>query len=182
MLTYREFWCKIGSGITDITKLSIEGLNMKLSLIVPCYNEQDNVELFYSETVKAFADVDFDYEFVIDPEILNCESLNLILQPLVENAILHGVEKKTDGERGKIEIRGWQQEGCIWFSVEDNGDGMDAVTAKQILTVESKGYGVRNVCERIQLFYGEEYKMEVNSEPGKGTIMRLHFPIRKKEI
>ena len=180
-------WKAITAGEHDISKMTLAMSTFYRTALNKGRNtlrvedELKNTKA-YLEIQSMMHDNDFDYEFVIDPEILNCESLNLILQPLVENAILHGVEKKTDGERGKIEIRGWQQEGCIWFSVEDNGDGMDAVTAKQILTVESKGYGVRNVCERIQLFYGEEYKMEVNSEPGKGTIMRLHFPIRKKEI
>ena len=53
---------------------------------------------------------------------------------------------------------------------------MDAETAQKILSMESKGYGVRNVNERIRLFYGEEYGITVKSEVGKGTVMRLHFP------
>ena len=120
---------------------------------------------------------DFDYEIITEPEILSCESLNLILQPLVENAITHGIEPKT-GERGRIVVRGWMEEGCVWFSVEDNGLGMDADTAQKILSMESRGYGVRNVNERIRLCYGEEYGITVESEMGKGTIMRLHFPAR----
>ena len=86
-------------------------------------------------------------------EILQCESLNLILQPLVENAIHHGIEEKTDG-RGKITVRGWKEDNCVWFMVEDNGVGMEQEVADKILTMESKGYGVRNVDERIRLCYG----------------------------
>ena len=131
----------------------------------------------YLEIQSMMHDGDFDYEIATDPEILPCESLNLILQPLVENAITHGIEPKADG-RGKIVIRGWLEDGCIWFSVEDNGVGMDADIAKRILSMESGGYGVRNVNERIRLFYGEEYGMTVESEVGKGTTVWLHFPKR----
>lgn len=53
---------------------------------------------------------------------------------------------------------------------------MDLDTAQKILSMESRGYGVRNVNERIRLFYGEEYGITVESEVGKGTTMRLHFP------
>ena len=133
----------------------------------------------YLEIQSMMHDNDFDYEIIVEPEILSYESLNLILQPLVENAIAHGIERKTDGERGRIIIRGWRKDDCIWFSVEDNGDGMNKETASQILTMDSRGYGVRNINERIQLFYGEEYKLEVESELGRGTMMKLHFPIKK---
>lgn len=131
----------------------------------------------YLEIQSMMHDHDFDYEIITEPEILSCESLNLILQPLVENAITHGIEPKT-GERGRIVVRGWMEEGCVWFSVEDNGLGMDADTAQKILSMESRGYGVRNVNERIRLCYGEVYGITVESEVGKGTIMRLHFPAR----
>lgn len=123
-------------------------------------------------------DGDFDYEIEVQPEILQCESLNLILQPLVENAIHHGIEEKTDG-RGKISVRGWKEDNCVWFMVEDNGVGMEQKVADKILTMESKGYGVRNVDERIRLCYGEKYAMKVESVVGKGTKMTIHFPAKQ---
>lgn len=131
----------------------------------------------YLEIQCAMHDGDFDYEVRVDPEILRCESLNLILQPLVENAIVHGIEPMVE-HRGKIVIRGWEEDGSVWFSVEDNGAGMEMSEAQKILSMESEGYGVRNVNERIRLFYGEEYGMTVESEKGKGTAVRLHFPKR----
>lgn len=78
----------------------------------------------YLEIQSMLHDGDFDYEIEVQPEILQCESLNLILQPLVENAIHHGIEEKTDG-RGKISVRGWKEDNCVWFMVEDNGVGME---------------------------------------------------------
>ena len=132
----------------------------------------------YLEIQSMLHDGDFDYEIEVQPEILQCESLNLILQPLVENAIHHGIEEKTDG-RGKISVRGWKEDNCVWFMVEDNGVGMEQKVADKILTMESKGYGVRNVDERIRLCYGEKYAMKVESVVGKGTKMTIHFPARR---
>ena len=132
----------------------------------------------YLEIQSMLHDGDFDYEIEVQPEILQCESLNLILQPLVENAIHHGIEEKTDG-RGKISVRGWKEENCVWFMVEDNGIGMEQEVADKILTMESKGYGVRNVDERIRLCYGEKYAMKVESIVGKGTKMTIHFPAKQ---
>lgn len=132
----------------------------------------------YLEIQSMLHDGDFDYEIEVQPEILQCESLNLILQPLVENAIHHGIEEKTDG-RGKISVRGWKEDNCVWFMVEDNGVGMEQKVADKILTMESKGYGVRNVDERIRLCYGEKYAMKVESVVGKGTKMTIHFPVKQ---
>lgn len=132
----------------------------------------------YLEIQSMLHDGDFDYEIEVQPEILQCESLNLILQPLVENAIYHGIEEKTDG-RGKISVRGWKEDNCVWFMVEDNGVGMEQKVADKILTMESKGYGVRNVDERIRLCYGEKYAMKVESVVGKGTKMTIHFPAKQ---
>lgn len=132
----------------------------------------------YLEIQSMLHDGNFDYEIEAQTEILQCESLNLILQPLVENAIHHGIEEKTDG-RGKITVRGWKEDNCVWFMVEDNGVGMEQEVADKILTMESKGYGVRNVNERIRLCYGEKYAMKVESVVGKGTKMTIHFPARR---
>lgn len=132
----------------------------------------------YLEIQSMLHNGDFDYEIEVQPEILQCESLNLILQPLVENAIHHGIEEKTDG-RGKISVRGWKEDNCVWFMVEDNGVGMEQKVADKILTMESKGYGVRNVDERIRLCYGEKYAMKVESVVGKGTKMTIHFPAKQ---
>ena len=132
----------------------------------------------YLEIQSMLHNGDFDYEIEVQPEILQCESLNLILQPLVENAIHHGIDEKTDG-RGKISVRGWKEDNCVWFMVEDNGVGMEQKVADKILTMESKGYGVRNVDERIRLCYGEKYAMKVESVVGKGTKMTIHFPAKQ---
>ena len=99
-------------------------------------------------------DYEFDVEFDVDESIGQYQSLNLMLQPLIENAIAHGIDVKTDG-RGKLTITGKEDGDLIVLTVADNGVGMSDEQAARILTEESKGYGVRNVNERIKLYYGE---------------------------
>ncbi|MDO4331687.1 MAG: sensor histidine kinase [Eubacteriales bacterium] len=177
-------WKALAAGEEDISRMTLAmstfyrtALN-KGKNTIRVEDELKNTKA-YLEIQDMMHDHDFDYVMEIEPEILGYESLNLILQPIVENAIMHGIEKKTDG-RGKIEIRGWKEGGCVWFSVKDNGAGMDMETARKIPTMESKGYGVRNVNERICLYYGEEYGIMVESEVGTGTELKIHFPVEVK--
>ena len=176
-------WKALAAGEEDISRMTLAlstfyrtALNRGRN-VLQVETELSNTRA-YLEIQSMLHDGDFDYEIEAQTEILQCESLNLILQPLVENAIHHGIEEKTDG-RGKITVRGWKEDNCVWFMVEDNGVGMEQEVADKILTMESKGYGVRNVNERIRLCYGEKYAMKVESVVGKGTKMTIHFPARR---
>lgn len=176
-------WKALAAGEEDISRMTLAlstfyrtALNRGRN-VLQVETELSNTRA-YLEIQSMLHDGDFDYEIEAQTEILQCESLNLILQPLVENAIHHGIEEKTDG-RGKITVRGWKEDNCVWFMVEDNGVGMEQEVADKILTMESKGYGVRNVDERIRLCYGEKYAMKVESVVGKGTKMKIHFPARR---
>jgi len=176
-------WKALAAGEEDISRMTLAlstfyrtALNRGRN-VLQVETELSNTRA-YLEIQSMLHDGDFDYEIEVQPEILQCESLNLILQPLVENAIHHGIEEKTDG-RGKISVRGWKEDNCVWFMVEDNGVGMEQKVADKILTMESKGYGVRNVDERIRLCYGEKYAMKVESVVGKGTKMTIHFPAKQ---
>ena len=176
-------WKALAAGEEDISRMTLAlstfyrtALNRGRN-VLQVETELSNTRA-YLEIQSMLHDGNFDYEIEAQTEILQCESLNLILQPLVENAIHHGIEEKTDG-RGKISVRGWKEDNCVWFMVEDNGVGMEQEVADKILTMESKGYGVRNVNERIRLCYGEKYAMKVESVVGKGTKMTIHFPARR---
>ena len=176
-------WKALAAGEEDISRMTLAlstfyrtALNRGRN-VLQVETELSNTRA-YLEIQSMLHDGDFDYEIEAQTEILQCESLNLILQPLVENAIHHGIEEKTDG-RGKITVRGWKEDNCVWFMVEDNGVGMEQEVADKILTMECKGYGVRNVDARIRLCYGEKYAMKVESVVGKGTKMTIHFPARR---
>ncbi len=138
----------------------------------------------YIEIQLVMHDYEFEVRYDIDEEILEYETLNLILQPIVENAIEHGIDVKEDGEKGIITIKGRKENDLIYISVEDNGVGMDEEKAASIITRDSKGYGIRNVNERIQLYYGEQYCLNVKSKINEGTCITVCIPVRevKKEV
>mgnify|MGYP000221796825 CR=1 FL=1 len=123
----------------------------------------------------------FTYTIESDDEVLELASLKLMLQPLVENAIYHGMEY-MDGD-GEIFVRAWQEEKELYLEVRDNGLGMTEEQVESLFTdtahVASKrgsGIGVRNVNERIKLYFGAEYGLSIESEPDEGTAVKIHLP------
>lgn len=111
----------------------------------------------------------FELIVEIEEELMELPIIKLILQPFVENAMYHGLEPKPGP--GFIEIKGEQMEEDLYFTVSDNGVGMENMD--DLYT----GFGIRNVAERIRLFYGEEYGIQVNSKFGSGTRIDIHIPV-----
>lgn len=174
-------WKAIEADEKDISKITLAlskfyrtALN-KGNSVMPLQDEISNVKS-YLDIQLMMHDYEFDVEIDIDESMYYYDTPNLILQPLIENAIDHGIDLKTEG-RGKIIIRGWSEGETMYLSVEDNGVGMDEEVAQNILTQKSKGYGVRNVNERIKLTYGAEYGLTIESKEGKGTKIIVKIPI-----
>ncbi|BFL48617.1 sensor histidine kinase [Lactonifactor longoviformis] len=132
------------------------------------------------------------YEEMISYEIhvaKNCEELKvqkLILQPLVENSIYHGI--KESGAAGKITIHVWREQDQIFMAVEDNGLGMAEEKLEQVRGLlehfkpESNGaYGVVNVHQRIVLNYGKPYGLYLESEPNGGTTALICHPVIQED-
>jgi two-component system sensor histidine kinase YesM len=127
----------------------------------------------------------FDYEIDVDREVLSKYTLKLILQPLVENSIYHGIKNKR--QKGKVTIRGRMAEDKVLLEVIDDGIGMDSAKCEEILlsnTVDKgrkgfNGIGVKNVNERIQLYCGKDYGLKYISEPGLGTTVQVWLSILK---
>lgn len=131
------------------------------------------------EHVKAYIDIqnvrfgeNIHTELRIDPGLGDIEVIKLILQPLVENAIIHGINK-TSGRSGTIVLSGRRSGERITFFVADNGVGMEPDMAAAVLTETQGGYGLRNVHRRLQLYYGEGCGLKIRSRPGTGTVVRL---------
>ena len=123
-----------------------------------------------------------EYEIELEDGIGREKIVKLVLQPLVENAIYHGIKYKEG--RGLIQIRVFCQDDCIVLQVEDDGKGMDEETLAHIFEqhirdTRSNGVGVNNVNERIRLFYGAEYGLSFKSEPEKGTTATIRIPLGK---
>ena len=122
----------------------------------------------------------FEYSIDVDDEVLSYSSLKLMLQPLVENAIYHGMEF-MDGD-GEIDVKVFKENESLYFTITDNGLGMSEDMVETLLSkdfVPSKkgsGIGVKNVNERIKLYFGSEYGLKVESEPDEGTKITIHLP------
>lgn len=157
----------IGSG-NDCNTLETELIYLKNYLIIQ--------KMRYNEKLS--------YDIDMDPQTKDCLLPKLILQPLVENAIYHGIKVKETG--GTVHIETMLDENKLLITIEDDGVGM---SQKQIQTIfdnkesdeESTKIGVCNVYERLQYFFGDEAEMKYYSAGGKGTMVMLVLPIMKEE-
>lgn len=122
----------------------------------------------------------FSVDFQVDPDIEDCCTVKLILQPILENAINYGVSSMDDC--GEIIVTGKRENGNIILAVEDNGLGMSGEEAALVLTdgsrVHKKGSGVGlvNVNNRIKILFGKEYGLTIESEPDEGTKVSICIP------
>lgn len=138
------------------------------------------------EMVKAYLEIQkfrfenmFDAEFRIDDRALPYIVPKNILQPLVENALSHGIEPKRS--HGTIVIEAGVQEENIVFRIIDDGVGMvpdqvEAVLKGQVRRTSGSGYAVKNIIERLNSYYGNDYKLELFSRPGIGTVFTITLP------
>lgn len=128
----------------------------------------------------------FTYSITLDPMIKNAATMKLIVQPMVENAIYHAMDYMY--EEGEIRISAYPIEDGIYIDVEDNGPGMteqqvEALKKGKLANQNNRGSGLgfQNVRQRIKLFYGKSYGVEVISEPDEGTTIRIHIPNQEME-
>lgn len=142
--------------------------------VIPVANEvqfiQDYLEIMqltYQQSYRLVVD--------IPAELQNQRILRHLLQPIVENAVKHAFGTMEDGKT--ISITGQRREDAIRFVIEDNGCGMEPELARKLVSLEYKadrgGYGIRNVIQRIRLFYGNASGLAIRSEPGKGTAVTV---------
>ena len=135
------------------------------------------------QNIKAYLDIqlvmhDNEFQIVwdIDQEVRGCIVPKLLLQPVVENALEHGLDMKEEGE--KILKLFFQQDGeDVLMAVEDNGPGMEQEEADKLVTYQASGYGLKNVNDRLKLLYGEKYGVLVFSKVGDGTRVEMRIPM-----
>jgi two-component system sensor histidine kinase YesM len=159
--------------VTMLSRFYRTALNRGESL-TSLKDELQNTQSFV-EIQLVMHDYSFEVSYHIDDEIYQYDTVNLSIQPLVENAIVHGIDQKQEGG-GKLTIRALINEDLIEIKVTDNGPGIDKKLLGEILIQQSKGYGLKNVNERIKLVFGKEYGIEVISEKGQGTTMKMTIP------
>lgn len=178
-------WKAIEAGNDEISQVTLAlstyyrtSLNKGETMTIAA-NELRNIEA-YLHIQLVMHDDSFQVEKQVEEKILSCSVPKLILQPLVENAIEHGLDV-SEKEEKKLKISALLEGGDLVFFVEDNGAGMEEEQAESMLTYQSKGYGMRNVHDRIRLLYGEEYGLKIYSKKGEGTRVEIRFPADREE-
>ena len=147
--------------------------------IIPIRSELEHAQNYLSIQKLRYKNR-FEVRTEVEESILDCCTVKLVVQPLLENSIYYGMESMDDD--GEILIRGYRKDGDIYLEVTDNGLGMPEETVRQLLTEGSRvrkrgsGIGLMNVHQRIRLHFGEAYGLEIESEPDEGTTVRIHLP------
>jgi two-component system LytT family sensor kinase len=111
----------------------------------------------------------------ISPDTLDTIVPSMILQPLVENSIKHGLSAKVEG--GSIHLRSRLSDSVLVIEVEDDGVGMVATQTLEAETARGAGIGMANISERLQVLYGDTARMTIDSHAGKGTLVRIRLPL-----
>lgn len=116
------------------------------------------------------------FEFRIDESVEKCKIHKLTLQPIIENAIIHGIQKKGS-KSGLIIVSAYKEDGDMVITISDDGVGMDMAVAEKILSSRpgngNVSYGLYNVNERIKLYFGDKYGIKLASIPGEGTTVEV---------
>ncbi|MBS7302639.1 MAG: sensor histidine kinase [Lachnospiraceae bacterium] len=153
--------------------------------IITIKEEEQHIRSYLEIQQVRYQDI-LDYDIQIEPEIYPYEILKLTLQPLVENALYHGI--KTKRAKGMILVTGKMEDDKIYFDVKDNGVGMNEA---ELASLRSKilkpcketdsGFGLANVNERIRMNFGLEYGITIHSKQGEGTLVQVVIPARTKK-
>ncbi len=147
--------------------------------IIPIEDEIRHASNYMNIQKVRFKDA-FTIDFDIDESIKRFCTVKLIVQPILENAVYYGVKDMEDGE---IFVKGFiGEDGDIYITVTDNGFGMSSEEVEGLLTDDTRvrkkgsGVGLINVQRRIQLRFGVEYGLKIDSEPDEGTTVTIHLP------
>ncbi len=171
--------------VRDLGKILRYGIS-KQNETVTVREELNHLDDYINLQKVRFEDL-FTITVNVDEALYEFPIIKLLLQPLIENAIYHGLDSREEG--GRIEILGYKTEDLIIFEVADNGTGMEAGQVRKLndylndLKNSFKSIGLKNVHKRIKLRYGNEYGIEVFSKPEEGTKVRVTLPgLQAKKI
>ncbi|MDU1412062.1 MAG: sensor histidine kinase [Clostridium sp.] len=150
---------------------------------IPLSQEIKHVENYLFIQQKRYEDI-LDFSIHCDESLNDYVVLKLIIQPIVENAIYHGIKPKLSP--GKIHIHTYYENDDIYIAVIDDGVGMDNHTLAELTNsinnkTSDSGYGLYNVNQRIKLVYGDSYGIEIQSKINEGTIVTIKLPANNKE-
>lgn len=136
-------------------------------------NDWEYLQSYIYIMSKRFEDR-FVVETNVDPRLLVYGVPKFFLQPFVENVFVHAFSERSKG--GRLAINGRLEEDIRVFEVIDNGNGIDEGTVKRVLSSDTSSIGIQNVHKRIQIMYGEQYGVSIESKPGQGTKVTIRIP------
>ena len=145
--------------------------------IIPLRKEIEHAKNYLLIQKLRFGDA-FDYSFDVSEDILDMDIVKLVLQPIIENSINHGLK---EGEVGLIKVKGYKNNGYVYLSISDNGYGMIEETRLALENSlkdesSSKGVGLKNVYMRLRVYYGNKADMKIESALDIGTTITLIIP------
>lgn len=177
--------CNMASKGAKLTKSLADYYRTSLSSgkeIITIKDEIKNIENYLFIQRERYCDL-IDFQVYCDPKIEDYTILKMTLQPLVENAIYHGLKEK--GIKGTIRIEGRLEESAAVIVVEDDGAGMTHDRIRQVLAQDEpehkRHFGIRSVDKRIKLYFGESYGIHIDSVVNKGTKVVVYIPKTSQE-
>ncbi len=172
---------KLVSSLADLLRYSISDSNR----IVTIETELEYIRNYLYIHKTRFGD-QFEYTIEVEEEARHGRIMKMLIQPIVENAVIHGIENKIGA--GRVEIRAWTENESVRISVSDNGAGMSQEKIEEVLKVDQscakqteRRIGVQNVLSRIRLHYGPPYGLSIQSRIGEGTTVMLTVPKTEQE-
>ncbi len=164
--------------VVSLSRLFQLGLN-KGKEITTLEKELEHVRLYLELQASCYEHL-FEYSIQVkDPSLPELTVPRIILQPLVENSILHGFSSMENGGRISIELDSDQSAESWSIRVEDNGCGMEEDAVRAMLREEQgKGYAIGNLIQRLQLYYGGRARFHVESHPDRGTVICMSIPFK----
>ncbi|MEF9967190.1 MAG: histidine kinase, partial [Longicatena sp.] len=165
----------VSEGISALAKL-LRNTIIDSKEVISVKEELENVKNYIIIQKLRFGDL-FETVYNIDDNVMQCDILKLVLQPIVENSILHAFEEDKEHQILTIRIRAYNK--FLKVEIGDNGKGFIS-NNKEVSNKKLSSIGINNIKERISLMYGEEYSMKIQSVVNKGTIVTLWLPLVKE--
>ncbi|MGO4546992.1 sensor histidine kinase [Paenibacillus sp. 2TAB23] len=181
--TLNTIYCKSVLGENEDVNEMILALSQMFQLslsggrdLITLNDELDHVRQYLAIQQLSYEEL-FVCHFDVQPELLEYEIPKIMIQPLVENSILHGFQNRVSG--GEIHIVAHVEEQWLYLKVEDNGEGLVPERLKADIihpTTLKEGYALRNVYHRLQLYYGELQRMEISNNEQGGAVVEIWIP------
>ncbi len=143
-------------------------------------SELENIQS-YVEIQKKMHDGGFEAEYRLEEEGQECRMPNFLLQPVVENAVKHGIDYIEDESRGKIIIEYLKEAGYLTFNIYNTGPLIESREVERLMKKAGSGYGIQNIIERLELYYGNDYGFLISIAEEVYTCFTLRIPDRVEE-